>query len=125
MQSIDTRYTLDMEGSARTLEDTLWELETGLRELYGARYQGLVLYGSYARGDADAGSDIDLLLLLAGLVESGTEIRRASELVSRLSLDSNRVLSVIPVDTHDYQTSREPYLENVRWEGRLLSAVPG
>lgn len=110
MQSIDTRSTLDMEGPSHTLEDTLWELETGLRELYGARYRGLVLYGSYARGDADEGSDIDLLLLLAGPVESGTEIRRASELVSLLSLDSNRVLSVIPVDTRDYQTSREPYL---------------
>ena len=112
-----------MERSVHTLEDTLRELEAGLREMYGGRYRGLVLYGSYARGEADEGSDVDLLLLLSGKVEAGREIRRASELVSRLSLESDQVLSVIPVRSEDYHGSPEPYLRNARREGRLLSAA--
>lgn len=125
MPSGDTRYARDVGGLEQTLEGTLRELEVGLRELYGARYQGSVLYGSYARTEADEGSDVDLLLLLEGSVEAGTEIRRNSALVSRFSLESGRVLSVIPVDARHYQTSREPYLENARREGRLLSTVAG
>jgi predicted nucleotidyltransferase len=89
--------------------------------MYGGRYQGLVLYGSHARGEADAGSDVDLLLLLSGAVETGKEIRRGSALVSQLSLQSDQVLSVIPVSAEDYHGSREPYLENARKEGRVFS----
>jgi predicted nucleotidyltransferase len=112
-----------MDDLAHTPEATLQELASGLRELYGNRYRGLVLYGSYARGEADEGSDVDLLLLLTGPVKAGKEIRRASALVSRLSLDSDHVLSVIPVDARDYHDSREPYLENARREGWLLTTV--
>ena len=112
-----------MEQSAHTLEHTLRQLEIGLREMYGGRYRGLVLYGSHARGEADAGSDVDLLLLLSGAVEAGREIRRASALVSRLSLESDQVLSVIPVSAEDYYDSREPYLENARREGLLLATT--
>lgn len=116
-------YTHGMEQSAHTLEHTLRQLEIGLREMYGGRYRGLVLYGSQFRGEADAGSDIDLLLLLSGAVEAGREIRRASALVSRLSLESDQVLSVIPVSAEDYHGSREPYLENARKEGRLVNTT--
>lgn len=116
-------YTHGMEQSAHTLERTLRQLEIGLREMYGGRYRGLVLYGSQSRGEADAGSDVDLLLLLSGAVEAGKEIRRASALVSRLSLESDQVLSVIPVSVEDYHDSREPYLENARREGRLLATT--
>lgn len=125
MHSGGTRYTRGVDDLAHTLEDTLRELEVGLRQLYGERYRGLVLYGSYARGEAEEGSDVDLLLLLAGPVEAGREIRHSSALVSRLSLESDCVLSVIPVAARDYHESREPYLENARREGRLLTTVAG
>lgn len=114
-----------MEQPARTLDETLRELEIGLREIYGDRYRGLVLYGSHARGEADEGSDVDLLLLLESSVEAGKEIRRASTLVSRLSLESDQVLSVIPVSAGDYRDSGEPYLQNARREGRLFTATSG
>jgi predicted nucleotidyltransferase len=61
-----------MDGEARTLDDVIRELDGGLRKLYGERHRGVVLYGSHARGEADEGSDVDLLLLLEGQV--GREI---------------------------------------------------
>jgi uncharacterized protein len=110
-----------MDGETRALEDVIRELDGGLRKLYGERHRGLVLYGSYARGEADEGSDVDLLLLLEGQVQTGKEIRRSSDLVGALSLESGRVLSVIPVSVQDYRDSSDPYLVNARREGALLS----
>jgi uncharacterized protein len=74
-----------MDGGRRTIEDVIRKLDGGLRELYGERHRGLVLYGSHARGEADEGSDVDLLLLLEGQVQVGKEIRRSSDLVASLS----------------------------------------
>jgi predicted nucleotidyltransferase len=114
-----------MSGETRTLEDVIRELDSGLRELYGERHRGLVLYGSHARGEADEGSDVDLLLLLEGQVQVGREIRRSSDLVASLSLESSRVLSLIPVSVEDYRASSDPYLVNARREGALLSPAAG
>lgn len=112
-----------MDGGKRTIEDLVRDLDVGLRELYGERHRGLVLYGSHARREADEGSDVDLLLLLEGEVQVGREIRRSSDLVSSLSLESGCVLSLIPVSVEDYRYSLEPYLVNARREGALLPAA--
>ena len=109
----------------RTLEDVIRELDGGLRELYGVRHRGLVLYSTHARGEADEGSDVDLLLLLEGQVQVGREIRRSSDLVASLSLESGRVLSLIPVSVEDYRASSDSYLVNARREGALLSPAAG
>jgi predicted nucleotidyltransferase len=114
-----------MAGVDRTLDSILGELDGGLRELYGGRHCGLVLYGSHARGEADEGSDVDLLLLLKGRVEVGKEIQRTSSLVASLSLKSGRVLSLIPANVESYRVSSDPYLVNARREGALLSPVAG
>lgn len=112
-----------MEGGTLTIEGLLQDLDGGLRELYGVRHRGLVLYGSYARQEADEGSDIDLLLLLEGEVQVGREIRRSSSLVASLSLESGCVLSLIPVNVEDYRYSSEPYLVNARREGASLPSA--
>ena len=48
------------------LQEAVRKLEDGLKSLYGERFRGLLLYGSYAKGDARDGSDVNLLLLLDG-----------------------------------------------------------
>lgn len=109
-----------MDTKTRTLEDVLRDLDGGLRNLYGRRYRGLVLYGSHARGEANEGSDVDLLLLLEGPVEVGKEIRRSSDVVASLALEVGLVLSLIPVSAEKYRTSTDPYLINARREGAVL-----
>lgn len=67
------------------LRELLGRLDEGLEALYGERYRGLVLYGSYARGEADEGSDVDLLLLLDGEVNPTREILRSENVKWPLS----------------------------------------
>lgn len=105
------------KGPPAELEATLTRLHEGLSKLYGHRYQGLVLYGSYARGDADEGSDIDLLLLLQGEVDPALELRRADEVKWPLSLEFGHTISLIPVSADEFRNSGEPFLYNARTEG--------
>jgi len=65
-------------------------------ELYGDRFRGLLLYGSYARGDFREGSDIDLLLLLDGPVNTVEEITRLEPVKWPLSLANDVAISVMP-----------------------------
>jgi hypothetical protein len=62
---------------------------------------------------------------LEGQVQVGREIRSSSDLVASLSLESGRVLSLIPVSLEDYRASSDPYLVNARREGALLSPAAG
>ncbi|QIN77943.1 nucleotidyltransferase domain-containing protein [Rubrobacter marinus] len=103
--------------SAEELSELLNKLGRGLKDLYGERYRGLVLYGSYARGEADEGSDVDVLLLLDGEVDTVRELVRAEEVKWPLSLEAGYTVSLLPVSLTYYRNSGEPFVRNVRREG--------
>ena len=48
------------------LAKILRELRQGLVEILGERLEAVYLYDSHARGEAWAGSDIDVLILIRG-----------------------------------------------------------
>lgn len=102
------------------LAEILQELRQELESMYGDRLVQLVLYGSQARGDADAESDIDVLVVLSGELDYGAEIERTSYLTSDLSLKYDVVLSRIFVQEDRYDKEQSPFLINVRREGVLI-----
>ena len=68
------------------------EFATQIRELFPERILSVTLFGSKARGDSDAESDIDLLVLVnAESKEFRSELWRVA---SDVSLEHNVVLSV-------------------------------
>ena len=100
-----------------SLQHVTTELRASLVELYGARLSDLVLFGSQARGDAAAGSDIDILVVLKGTVNAGKEIERTGGITSSLSLRHDVVISSTFVSEDRYQTEKSPLLLNIRREG--------
>ena len=103
-----------------TVRTILTELRSRLRVLYGPRLVQLVLFGSHARGDAEPGSDIDVLVVLQGLVAPGQEIDRTGEVTAELSLKYDAVISCTFVSTARYSIEQSPLLLNVRREGVAL-----
>jgi predicted nucleotidyltransferase len=99
-----------------TLASTLAQLERGLKDLYGGRFRGLLLYGSYARGEADEGSDVDLLVLLEGPVNVGREIWRMGAVTGHISLAAGLALSVLPLSVEDYREKNSFFLRTIRRE---------
>jgi uncharacterized protein len=84
------------------------ELRRRLEALYGGRLDRVVLHGSHARGDADAESDIDVLVVLRGEVRLGEEIRRTSEIVGTLALQHDVALSRTFVPVTQYAIDDRP-----------------
>lgn len=93
------------------------EFKTRLRELYGKKLKNIILYGSWARGDAREHSDIDLAVLLEGEVNQGREIDRMIEIITDLQLRYNTLISVYPVSMKNYRSINSPLLMNVHREG--------
>lgn len=89
-------------------------LAAKFRDHYGARYRGLVLYGSRARGDWEEGSDVDLLLLLDGDVNAFTDFREIGDISYPFELEHSLVLPVIPVGVADYEAAGSLLLLNAR-----------
>ena len=88
--------------------------------IYAQRVKDLILFGSYARGDYESGSDIDLLLLLDHLDDVDTERARYMPAVCELSLKYDTVVSVIPMEYETYKTRKTPLILNVQREGVRL-----
>ena len=99
------------------VRDILNQLRGFLESVYGTRLRHLVLYGSEARGDADAGSDVDVLVVLEGPVDVGREIRRTGAGVSALSLKHGRTISRLFIDAASFTDRQGPFLRNIRREG--------
>ena len=99
------------------LKALLVEFKTELQELYGPRLKDVILYGSYARGDASAESDVDVMVVLKGEILPGREIDRMIDLITDLNLKYGSLLAVVPVSEEKYLRVNSPLLLNVRREG--------
>ena len=99
------------------IKQVLSELKKGLTELYGERLKRLYLYGSYARGDYQEGSDLDILVVLKDFERALTEMDRTDELMGNLSLEYLITISPLFMREDDWLTADKPLLRNVRVEG--------
>lgn len=102
------------------IDSLIEELRRGFSALYGARLSRMVLFGSHARGDAEPGSDIDVLVVLKGEVSPCDEIARTIEDVADISLKYDELVTCAFVSEEQYAHERSPLLLTVRREGVAL-----
>jgi predicted nucleotidyltransferase len=77
----------------------------------------MILFGSQARGDAEPGSDIDVLVVLKDPVHPGEEIHRTIDIVAALALQHKEVISCVFMGEDRFTYRQGPLLRNVRREG--------
>jgi uncharacterized protein len=100
----------------KALEDLMVELKRGLKTIYGDNLRSLYLYGSYARGDQDGESDLDVLMVLDQFDRYAREVDRTGQLVSDLSLKYGITVSPVFVREAEWLQGDSPFLSNVREE---------
>jgi predicted nucleotidyltransferase len=100
------------------VREIIKEFKRQIGELYGQRLKKVVLYGSYARGQADdENSDIDLAVVLAGEVNPCQEIDRMADIFTEINLEHDVLIAVYPVSESNFEKVESPLLINVRKEG--------
>ena len=93
------------------------ECKRRLEGYYGARFKGLVLFGSTARNQALPTSDIDLLVLLNQPFDYFHELRRIIDLLYPIQLESEQLISAKPTPLEDFETGSIRLYRNAQKEG--------
>lgn len=105
------------------LNNIIKEIVDSVRTLYDEKLKEIILYGSYARGDYDNESDIDLMVLVdideTKLKDYEKEL---NEIISDIGYRHMEVLSLVDLSYEKFNNWVDvvPYYKNVRNEGIIL-----
>jgi len=94
-----------------------------ISNLLGERLKKVILYGSYARGDYDKNSDIDIMILTDLTDKEIIEYRiKVRELACDLELENDIMISplVRNVDKYNQRTNVIPFYMNIQEEGVIV-----
>lgn len=100
------------------LQQLSQEVKQAFTELYGDRLNRVILFGSYARGDFHAESDVDYMVVLNDEdVRSGREVRLMAPIASSLSVKYDVEVSVFPTDIGKYTVGHTLFYKAVQQDG--------
>ena len=107
--------------SNENLSVVLAELHKRLNDLFSDKLKKIILFGSYARGDYDSESDVDVLVII-----DDVNIRKHNALLSNIELDLfdkyNLLVSILPENENYFNSNSDqlPFFRNVNEEGVLV-----
>lgn len=102
------------------------EFVKGANEILGNRVKKIILYGSYARGDYNEGSDIDIMILTDLTDDEIVKYRKdiiyfAYDLECENDFDITLSPLLKNIDRFNYWLEALPFYMNVQKEGVVLS----
>ena len=115
----------DMGGVSmpQTVQGLIEQYVSEIRKIYGTHLRQIILYGSYARGDYRADSDIDIMILLD---ISDMEIKAYGQNLSYMTYDFNleNDLDIKPIAKNEAHFRKwsvnYPFYANIEKEGVVL-----
>ena len=110
-----------MPRTTRTLLEQYTEI---LKEIYGKHLKAVILYGSYARGDYNEHSDVDIMILTTLTDEEIEEVEtEIFDLAFDFQMDYDIDISVViqNKERFNYWLGALPFYNNVQKEGIVLN----
>ena len=104
----------------------LCEFRNKTKSIMGDSLKQMILYGSYARGDYNSDSDIDIMIL-TDLTDDEIDYyrRKISELAYDIDFENNFDIMLSPVikniEKFNYWLNALPFYMNVQKEGVILN----
>ena len=111
--------------SRQDLDIILQEIAGAYRSVYGDNLVKILMYGSYARGDFNADSDVDVAAIVKGERQNlQNDLKKIWDISSNLELEYETIVSptVIPFDEYEQYREDIPYYRNIEQEGVIVVA---
>ncbi len=108
----------------RELNIILDRLAKSYQAVYGNNLRKIVLYGSYARGDYNDDSDIDVAAIVQGSrPKLQDDLKKVWDCANDLELEYEVLVSptVIPYDEYEKWKDELPYYRNIENEGVVVN----
>lgn len=104
-----------------TVEQITNELKLSLIQLLPDRINKMILYGSYARREASSDSDIDILVICNGVIDSQLREQIYDECY-KINSQYDVWIDISLLAEEDLKTIRgkQPYIQNALYEGIAL-----
>lgn len=101
------------------------EFVEGINNILGSRVKKIILYGSYARGDFNESSDIDIMILTDLSDDEIVKYRKEIiYLAYDIECDNDFSITLSPllknIDKYNYWLGAMPFYMNVEKEGVIL-----
>lgn len=106
------------------INNVITEFVKGVNEILGKRVKKIILYGSYARGDYNKSSDIDIMILTDLSDDEMYEFFvKISDMAYDIELANNVMFSPLikNIDKFNYWLEVMPFYMNVQREGIVLN----
>ena len=108
------------------VDEVLQEFIKGIKSILGKRIKKVILYGSYARGDYNKNSDIDIMILTDLTDDEIIKYRnQILDYAYELEWNNNFDITISPliknIDNFNYWVKALPFYMNVEKEGVILS----
>ena len=107
----------------QTMENIIINYVAEIQKIYGSHLRRIILYGSYARGDFRADSDVDIMILLdLSDLEAKGYSRQLSYMTYDFNLDNDLDIKPIVKSEEHFKkwAVNYPFYANVQREGVVL-----
>lgn len=100
------------------------ELIKGLLEIFEGNIEAIILYGSVARNESTAESDIDIAIIIKNNMDEATR-EKFIQWSAEMDLRYDRVFSIVDIQEENMQKWGNvlPFYQNVQKEGIVLWKV--
>ena len=96
------------------------EVRRNMQNVFGNKLHKIILYGSYARGDYDNESDIDIMVLAdMSEIELKNYRKQVNRIASKIGLNHDIMITITLKDKQSFDSHQElsPFYRNVANEG--------
>ena len=111
--------------SESELNIILQKIAETFRAVYGDSLVKVIMYGSYARGDFDDYSDVDIAAIVKGeRAALQKDLKKVWDVSADMGLEYETIVSpaVIPFDEYEQYRNDIPYYMNIEKEGVIVVA---
>ena len=105
------------------IHNIVYQFSQELNKIIGKKLSKIIVYGSYARGDYNRNSDVDIMILIK---MSNSDIKKIENQVYDLAfeIEMNMGIDISPIikneSEYEYWLDTLPFYKNISDEGVLL-----